>query len=86
MTTREFHQIASCASMIAELAKEGEEMANAINSERESIDFCKAHGLPTDFPESESVKYTIAKSKIEERLKAKNEELQKIILINEMFQ
>lgn len=79
-------QIASMASMMAELAKTGEELSNAIGSTHQNIAFEQGQGRQVDSFESEAVRLMKAKEKIETRLKAKNEELQKIILINEMFQ
>ena len=73
-----FYKIASMASIMAELAKEGEEICNAIKSEHGNIAANELNGFSTAFPKSEAAKYIADKAKIERELKAKNEELQKM--------
>ena len=81
MTTEQFYQIASCASIIQDLADKGAEYSNAV---RNSLKNCKfedengRHSNAYEFSEIAKV-YENAKAKIEERIKAKNEELQKLI-------
>ena len=79
MTTEQFYQIASMASAISELAKEGEEMCGAIHSEAENIERLNILGYRTTASDMAKAEYQYAKAKIEERIKAKNEELQKLI-------
>ena len=81
MTTEQFYQIASCASMIQDLAEKGAELSNAERISRENREFehkNSRHNNADGFG-IEVERYVIAKAKIEERIKAKNEELQKLI-------
>ena len=81
MTTEQFYQIASCASMIQDLADKGAEMSNALRLTNENSEFYKNSGWITNYDESIGAAklYENAKAKIEERIKAKNEELQKLM-------
>ena len=79
MDNNTFSQIASMASIMAELAKEGEELSNAIKSEHGNIAANELNGVSTAFPKSEAARYIADKEKIERKLKAKNEELQKLM-------
>ena len=79
MTTEQFYKIASTASAISELAKEGEEMCGAIHSEAENIERLYSLGYARTNSYIAKAKYENAKAKIEERIKAKNEELQKLM-------
>ena len=81
MTTEQFYQIVSCASMIQDLADKGAEMSNAIRVINENSDFYKNAGWIANYDESIGAAkfYENAKAKIEERIKAKNEELQKLM-------
>ena len=81
MTTEQFYQIASCASMIQDLADKGAELSNAERISRENREFehkNSRHNNANGF-DIEVEHYVIAKAKIEERIKAKNEELQKLM-------
>lgn len=81
MTTEQFYQIASCASMIEDLANQGAEMSNAERISRENREFehkNRRYNNADGFG-IEVERYVNAKAKIEERIKAKNEELQKLI-------
>jgi len=81
MTTEQFYQIASCASMIQDLAEKGAELSNVERISRENREFehkNSRHNNADGFG-IEVERYVIAKAKIEERIKAKNEELQKLI-------
>lgn len=81
MTTEQFYQIASMASMIQDLADKGAELSNALRVTNENSDFYKNAGWIANYDESIGAAklYENAKAKIEERIKAKNEELQKLI-------
>lgn len=81
MTTEQFYQIASCASMLEDLANKGAEMSNALRVTNENSELYKNAGWITNYDESIGAAkfYENAKAKIEERIKAKNEELQKLI-------
>ena len=87
MTTEQFYQIASCASMIQDLASEGAIESNALRIELDNCDIEKANGRYSNFVEcvNRAQEIKLAKSKIEERIKAKNEELQKLIGNNESY-
>lgn len=78
MDNKTFMQIASLASIMHDLAKDGEEICNAIKSVHENIEFEEKNGISTEFSKSEVARYIAAKEKIERKLKAKNEELQNI--------
>ena len=81
MTTEQFDQIASCASMIQDLAEKGSELSNAEQIPRENREFeykNSRHNNADGFG-IEVERYVNAKAKIEERVKSKNEELQKLI-------
>ena len=81
MTTEQFYQIASCASMIQDLANEGAMESNALRIELDNCDIEKVGGRYSNFVEcvNRAQEIELAKAKIEERIKAKNEELQKLI-------
>ena len=81
MTTEQFYQIASCASMIQDLADKGAEMSNAIRVTNENSDFYKNACWIANYDESIGAAelYENEKAKNEEGIKAKNEELQKLI-------
>lgn len=81
MTTQDFYQIASCASIIHELAQEGVELSNAVNSSLDNAEFEEKAGRKSNFIEfTETAKrLDLAKQKIEASLRDKNEELQKLI-------
>lgn len=81
MTTEQFYQIASCASMIQDLAEKGAELSNVERISRENREFeykNSRHNNANGFG-IELEHYVNAKAKIEERIKAKNEELQKLM-------
>ena len=87
MTTEQFYQIAICASMIQDLADKGAELSNAEQISRENREFehkNSRHNNADGFG-IEVERYVNAKAKIEERIKAKNEELQKLIGNNESY-
>ena len=81
MTTEQFHQIASCASTIQDLADKGAELSNAeqISRENREFEYKNSRQYNADGFGIEVERYVIAKAKIEERIKAKNEELQKLM-------
>ena len=81
MITEQFYQIASMASMIQDLADKGAELSNAEQISRENREFeyknsrqYNANGFGIELEH-----YVNAKAKIEDRIKAKNEELQKLM-------
>ena len=81
MTTEQFYQIKSCASIIQDLADKGAEYSNAVRVTKENFEFEQSNGRSDnaiDF-HIESEKFKELKAKIEERIKAKNEELQKLM-------
>lgn len=78
MDNNTFSQIASMASIMAELAEKGEELSNAIGSTLQNIAFATSHNFETDIFEAEAIRLMKAKQKITDRLKAKNDELQKM--------
>ena len=86
MTTYQFYQIASCASMIQDLASEGAMESNALRIELDNCDIEKANGRYSNFVEcvNRAKEIELAKAKIEERIQAKNEELQKLIADSEL--
>lgn len=81
MTTEQFNQIASCASMLEDLAKEGAMESNALRIELNNCEIEKSGCRYSNFVEcvNRVQEIELAKDKIEERIKAKNEELQKLI-------
>ena len=87
MTTEQFYQIASCASMIQDLAEKGAELSNVerISRENREFEYKNSRHNNADGFGIEVERYVIAKAKIEEQIKAKNEELQKLIGNNESY-